>query len=388
MMTIMVPLIGADGDQVLAAPSFHRQATPSIPTLPSLRILPSYTCVPSVASEWSEAQKMYCCKNQHLGCETTTQTTTGRTATSSTSTRLATSERKVWSWGDEHETHETQSHDQRTSQLSSRRATSVSSTTSGIPTTTTNTCGSMCTINGVAASCRDQIQQASLSDFLGSVDSCSLAQRVTAEQCPVCGGCPPHEAGCGVLELVTTPAPTTTIPKGDACKAVCTLGGQPATCTARIMWSKDHVFADKPKACIQAHAMVLGQCSVCSLCTLKASSCEDPVPGSASEEIFDCTSGAAVEWSQAKAVWCCERHKRGCGVAPQDKRVFFQRKIAEDAAAAGAEQRLERRGRALAAGFIGLGALGSVILLFARSSSSGRRRCRRVRYADHLVLAE
>jgi len=156
------------------------------------------------------------------------------------------------------------------------------------------------------------------------------------------------------------------------------------------MWSKDHVFAHKPKACVQAHAMVLEQCSVCSQCSLKGSTCEDPAPAAGTEELFDCTSGAAVEWSEAKAIWCCEHHERGCDAAPQDKQVFFQKKVSQDAQAADAEQRLARRGRAFAAGFIGLGALGGVILLFARSSSSARRRC--VRHIDQpidrLVFAE
>jgi len=366
MSVVLVPVL-AKAEQVLAAPTFHRHA--------AQRVESPYNCLLGAVADWAQAQKVWCCKNQQVGCQTSDNETIISDMSTTNASMSPTKEKQVWTWGD----------DEKNGNL---RKTSL--TTTSIQVTTTNSCDSLCTVNGVAASCRDQIQQASLSDFLGSVDSCHLAQQVTSEQCPICSGCPPHAAGCGVLELVTSPAPTTTIPKGDACKAVCTLGGQPATCIARIMWSKDHVFADKPKACVQAHAMVLEQCSVCSQCSLKGSTCEDPAPAAGTEELFDCTSGAAVEWSEAKAIWCCEHHERGCDVAPQDKQVFFQKKVSQDAQAADAEQRLARRGRAFAAGFIGLGALGGVVLLFARSSSSARRRC--IRYMDqpidHLISAE
>mmetsp|Transcript_53502 Transcript_53502/g.153568 ORF Transcript_53502/g.153568 Transcript_53502/m.153568 type:complete len:365 (-) Transcript_53502:249-1343(-) len=154
-------------------------------------------------------------------------------------------------------------------------ATTTSVTTTTI-TTTTNTCSSQCVVNDVAATCTDHIQQTSLVDYLGDLHSCDKAQKVIAEQCPVCGGCPAHEAGCDVLELPPTPPPTTIMPAGQSCEAVCVLGGQPATCSSRIAWSVDNVFGKKPGSCQQAHDMVLDQCSICGGCNLVDTTCVDP----------------------------------------------------------------------------------------------------------------
>jgi hypothetical protein len=93
------------------------------------------------------------------------------------------------------------------------------------------------------------------------------------------------------------------------------------------MWSVDHIFAGKPKACQQAHSMVLKQCEVCSQCKVEHTECEASAPPD-TQEIFDCTSGAAVEWSDAKKAWCCENHQQACDLMPRDNRkVFFQRKV-------------------------------------------------------------
>jgi len=357
----------------LASPKLNRPATMGMPAAPTLPTVPAYSCL-GVPSTWPEAQQSWCCENQQIGCPSTTtpESTTTEKATTTTpkpTTKLrTTTTTKVIT----------------TAEPTTTTKPVPTTTTTPAPTTTTNSCDSACNVNGVAGSCRDQIQQASLSDFLGSVNSCDLAQGFIVQQCPICGGCPPHEAGCGVIEPVTTPAPTTTIPKGDPCKAVCILGEQPATCTARIMWSKEHVFVGKPKACVQAHAMVLGQCAVCSQCTLEASTCEGPDEAASTEELFDCDQGATMEWSSAKAVWCCEHHTRGCDVAPQDQQVFFQKKVAEDGEAPGAEASTRR---AAAAAFIGVAALGSAALLAARSSSMGRNTFRppRARSIDGYV---
>lgn len=203
----------------------------------------------------------------------------------------------------------------------------VAATTS----TTTNFCDRSCTVNGMQATCKEQIQQASLSDFLGDPNSCALAQSVTADACPVCQGCPPHAAGCGILELPTTTAPTTTIPNGKPCNAVCTLGDQPATCSARVAWSANHVFNHAPQACAKAHAMVQSQCTVCHLCNIKQTGClhSPELQAARAEDIFDCYSGAAVEWSQAKKAWCCEFHKQACDLITQDAQVFFEKKSAD-----------------------------------------------------------
>jgi len=208
-------------------------------------------------------------------------------------------------------------------------------TTTPPPTTTTNTCEDLCTVAGVTASCKDHIVQASMSDFLGMFDSCSFAQANIADQCPACGGCPPHAVGCNVLEAHTTMGPTTTIPQGDACNAVCTLGEQPATCNARVKWSLEHVFVGKPHACSQAHDMVLQQCDVCRLCELGETDCGQAAPTN-EDRLFDCDKGATMEWSQAKQVWCCEHQQKACDLNGAKQQVFFQRKDAEmDTAPAG-----------------------------------------------------
>lgn len=208
----------------------------------------------------------------------------------------------------------------------------------------------------------------------------------------MCVGCPPHEVGCGILELTSTQGPTT-IPTGDACKAICTFGDQPATCTARIEWSKEHIFEGKPHACKQAHDMVLGQCEVCRHCTLQAATCtgeEGPEDANAEEQLFDCYQGAAVEWGTAKVLWCCEHHERGCDAVPRNRPVFFQKKISDDVAEA--DQQLARRGQVFRYGFIALCGVGSFALLFARSWSSVSRQRRYAytdfRNADRLIFVE
>lgn len=158
----------------------------------------------------------------------------------------------------------------------STTTTSTTVSTTSVTTTTTNTCSSRCTVNEVEASCKEHIQQTSLADYLGDRNSCSKAQAVIANQCPSCSGCPAHEAGCGVLELAPTPTPTSPAPRGGGCKAICVLGGQPATCTARITWSAQNVFGQKVGACSQAHAMVLDQCPVCGHCGQAETQCMDP----------------------------------------------------------------------------------------------------------------
>lgn len=213
---------------------------------------------------------------------------------------------------------------------------------------------------GVTASCKDHIQQASMSDFLGLLDSCSMAQANIAANCPICGGCSPHAVGCGTLEAPTTVGPTTSIPKGDPCNAVCTFGEQPATCNARIRWSVEHVFVGKPHACSQAHDMVLDQCAVCSLCELGESECGAAAPTN-EDRLFDCEKGASVEWSQAKAVWCCEHHSKACDHA-ETNHVFFQKKDAESSMTSKAHGSLS------VVIIAGLAALGASVLFVLRST--------------------
>merc|ERR1712012_629142 len=197
--------------------------------------------------------------------------------------------------------------------------------TSTMSQTNATTCSSACVVNGVKTTCQDHIQQASLRDFLGHPKSCALAQGVIAKLCPVCRTCPPHEAGCGILEVPTT---TTTFPPGNPCDAVCMLGGQPATCRARVMWAFDHIFTNKPKACAQSHAMVLDQCSVCRICTVENTKCKDDAEENF-EEIFGCSSSEkSFLWSDAKKAWCCRHHKKACDLVPT-KKVFFQKKISD-----------------------------------------------------------
>lgn len=222
-------------------------------------------------------------------------------------------------------------------------------------------------VAGVGASCRDQIQQASLADFLGLADSCSLAQANIADQCPICAGCPPAAVGCGILEATTTQGPTTTIPQGDPCNAVCTLGEQPATCNARIRWILDHVFVGKPNACEQAHDMVLGQCDVCKTCPIGQSECgQDAAPAANDERLFDCNKGATMEWGEAKQAWCCENEQKACDLVGQ-KKVFFQRKVSNTDAAPAAHSAVPF------VAIVGLAAVGTAAAVIYRGAQQQRR---------------
>lgn len=169
-----------------------------------------------------------------------------------------------------------------------------------------------------------------MSDFLGSPDSCSLAQKVVTGQCDICGDCQPEELACGMLNYNTTAAPVTEPPHGEPCESVCTFGGNPASCQARISWSVEHLFQGKDQSCEKAHTLVMRQCPICSGCQVSHTQCaSDPVPANDQERVFDCATGAKTEWNRAKQHWCCEHHHLGCDHASQDNDLHFQKKMAE-----------------------------------------------------------
>jgi len=219
------------------------------------------------------------------------------------------------------------------------------------------------------------VHRASMRDFLGDPDSCSLARAAVVAGCPACGGCSAHDAGCGVLELPPTVPPTTTIPPGGPCKAVCDLGGQKATCEDRMAWSVEHVFINKPDACAAAHDMVSRQCPVCGKCRRSAISCvdEETLAAQKAEEeaarhrdLFDCVVGGPSVWSGEKQRWCCEHKRRGCEGAPLLFRQKFDRTLPASRLRGG--RRLEvvlLVVVGVAAGFVGL-------LVGARASASHR----------------
>jgi len=78
------------------------------------------------------------------------------------------------------------------------------------------------------------------------------------------------------LELPPTVPPTTTIPQGGACEAVCELGGQKAKCETRMQWSVKNYFIAKYDACDSAQKMVTHQCPVCANCKVEHFGCVDP----------------------------------------------------------------------------------------------------------------
>lgn len=180
------------------------------------------------------------------------------------------------------------------------------------------------------------------------------------------------------MELSTTVAPTTTLPKGASCNAVCTLGGQPATCTARILWSKEHVFKKgAPKqACFQAHKMVLGQCDMCAACTLADTKCQDPEPPATEVDgQFDCLTGVVSTWSGAKKVWCCVHTNKGCSAQAdaEGHMVFKQKFDAESVARLQGNDGTGRNSRSI--GFLGFGlAAFCAALLVVRRATPGESR--------------
>lgn len=190
-------------------------------------------------------------------------------------------------------------------------------------------CTEVCEIEGESLACKEHILEASMSDFLGDPNSCDLARKAVAGQCEVCGECPLHEVGCGIMEWTTTSGkPTTTIHLDNACDAVCTLAGQDASCTDRIRWTADNVFTDKPMACHQAHESVLRECSVCGPCTVKGTGCKDEETRSGKPQPFDCQKGEDVEWSEEKKRWCCDEHQQACDLISSHRHIFFQKSLA------------------------------------------------------------
>lgn len=342
----------------LAAPKFLASPPGLSAALP-----PLYQCTLGAPSTWSEPQQSWCCEHQRVGCPSTSLSLSTRggavKSKASTTPEAIAKGPKLWSWGGDYGEASSEATTKKAT-TTTRASTSTTpaptttslppTTTTPPPTTTTHTCEELCTVAGVTASCKDHIQQASLSDFLGLFDSCSRAQANIADQCPLCAGCPPQAVGCGVLDPPTTTGPTTTIPQGDPCNAVCNFGELPATCNARVKWSLEHVFDGKPHPCSQAHDLVLRQCDVCSLCELGETDCGQAAPTN-EDRLFDCAKGATMEWSQAKQVWCCEHEQKACDLTGDKQQVFFQKNAEMEAVAADARSALPLM---CAVGFVGL----------------------------------
>jgi len=178
-------------------------------------------------------------------------------------------------------------------------------------------CHAKCSMGGAGGTCSSQIQRAAFTDFLGDVGSCTKARELVVAQCPSCAGCRPKGAGCGLLEPITTPAPAGVAP----CDVGCFLGGQLATCGARMKWSSIHTFAGRPDACGAAEGLVRRQCSACGECKAEAFACEDDdtrreaARAASGAPSFDCAAGLARwqdGWSEKKKAWCCKHEQRGC----------------------------------------------------------------------------
>uniref|UniRef100_A0A7S4SMA2 Uncharacterized protein n=1 Tax=Alexandrium monilatum TaxID=311494 RepID=A0A7S4SMA2_9DINO len=99
----------------------------------------------------------------------------------------------------------------------------------------------------------------------------------------------------------------------EACDAVCTYRGKPASCKFRVGWALQHRFQGDGGACPAALRMVQSQCGVCSRCSLAALGCGAPDGASGGE--FDCMRELfnwQKAWTSAKKDWCCRHRERGC----------------------------------------------------------------------------
>jgi len=59
----------------------------------------------------------------------------------------------------------------------------------------------------------------------------------------------------------------------NGCDATCEYQGMRASCSARIEWARQHIFANDFRSCKAAHDLVLKQCATCTTCTLNISGC-------------------------------------------------------------------------------------------------------------------
>jgi len=246
-------------------------------------------------------KKRWCCSHEGRGCPRTTEPLPGKAkpAHNATSTPAVAAA----------------SHEASPASEASpaRNATSTPKVASASDEAIATGCNAVCGYGHQAATCRERVNYlAAHPPFLGEADACARAfGRVLVNCASACSSCTLAATGCG-----SPPPPSKVLPRSSACSKSCTYLGKSASCGFRVQWGANHRYLGHPHACKLAHTMVLGQCSVCSNCTLAGSACVGPAPVSpATDDKFHCSDGFdnwEQGWSDAKKAWCCAEKKIAC----------------------------------------------------------------------------
>jgi len=207
----------------------------------------------------------------------------------------------------------------------------TSTTTTEALLATTAGCKARCTFAGQGASCGDLILKLAKGRFPGDLDSCSLAQQLVLQQCPVCSACdpgcnaqPPYDCDAGMERQWSTSktewcclhkgiacSPLTPVPLmsgAQGCMGTCTRGGRSASCSERIQSVADE-HAGRADACIGAISTVMRQCPICSLCPLAASGCV-ALPAAGTKSALAASSrdgGIPLLHGEQEAMWKAPR---------------------------------------------------------------------------------